>query len=109
MQKMAVILETENLLLRSTEVEFAESLLDYYSRNKAFLENVEPKRDRSFFIYQNQYDQLQKELIEESDKRSFHFYISDRGDSKTIIGCIGISNIVWGCFFILLFGIQIGQ
>ncbi|MEL7655321.1 MAG: hypothetical protein AAGU75_05360 [Bacillota bacterium] len=72
---MKFLLGTKDLLLKSSDVNLTESLLEYYLRNKAFLEEFEPKRDPSFFTYEGQYNQLEKEVVDADQKVSFHFYI----------------------------------
>ena len=86
---MNFLLRTKDLLLRPSSVDFTESLLEYYLRNKTFLEKFEPKRAPSFFIYEIQYNQLEKEISDEDEKSSFRFYIFEKGDDNKIIGCIG--------------------
>lgn len=104
---MKFLLGTKDLLLKSSDVNLTESLLEYYLRNKAFLEEFEPKRDPSFFTYEGQYNQLEKEIVDADQKVSFHFYIFKKNDDKKIIGCIGLNNIVWGSFLSCFLGYKL--
>ena len=104
---MSFLLKTKDLLLRPSSINLTESLLEYYLRNKIFLEKFEPKRDPSFFTYESQYNQLEKEISDEEKKSSFRFYIFEKGDDNKIIGCIGLNNIVWGCFLSCFLGCKL--
>jgi [ribosomal protein S5]-alanine N-acetyltransferase len=95
---MAATLETNDLILRPADMKFAESVLRYYRRNQAFLEPFEPKRDPAFFTYERQEAALRQEVAAARRKSAFRFYIWTKADPQTVIGRIGLSNIVWGCF-----------
>lgn len=106
---MTFVLKTGDLILRSSDINFAKGLLDYYQRNQSFLERFEPKRDDSFYTFESQYIQLKKE-IEDADKRTtFRFYAFHKNDDKKIIACIGLSNIVWGNFMSCFLGYKMDK
>lgn len=105
---MANILQTGDLILRPSDVCFAKNLLDYYVRNKDFLEGFEPKRDESFYTCENQSAQLQCEMTETENRQTYHFYIFQK-DSPEIIGCIGLNNVVWGCFLSCFIGYKLDR
>lgn len=102
-----MIFEATDIILRPANIEFAENLLEYYIRNKAFLEDFEPKRDVSFYTLKNQKEQLQQEMTDADKKSASRFYISTKEDARTIIGCIGLNNIVWGCFLSCFLGYKL--
>ena len=95
---MAVTLETHDLILRSADAAFAESLLRYYVKNEDFLRDFEPKRDAAFYTLAYQEAALKRETAEAENKTTFRFYIFSKEDEKTVLGSVGLSQIVWGCF-----------
>lgn len=102
-------LETKDLILRPADRAFAEPLLAYYRRNKSFLEEFEPKREPSFYTYKEQYEQLCRESLEAENKTAFRFYLSARENTETIIGSIGVSQIVRGCFLSCYLGYKLDR
>lgn len=90
--------ETERLLLKVLDKSYAQLVLDYYLRNKSFLEEWEPIKSEEFYTKEYQEEQLDKELSNIENKRSFRLWIFKKGDSSKIIGSVGFSNIVWGAF-----------
>lgn len=104
---MARVLETKDLLLQSPNVESAKYLLEYYFRNKTFLEDFEPNRECSFFTYENHYNQLQKEAVDFDLQNAYRFYIFPKNDDKKIIGSISLNNVVWGCFLSCFLGYKL--
>lgn len=104
--EMTDILQTGNLILRPADVSFAETLLNYYIRNKDFLERFEPKRDEVFYTCEGQSTQLQSEMAETQNKQSYHFYISEKNSSE-IIGSVGLNSVVWGCFLSCFIGYKL--
>lgn len=87
---------------------FAEQLVDYYKRNKNFLENFEPIRSEEFFSLEYQQTMLKKEISEYNEKKSFRFYIIYTIQHK-IIGMIGLNNIVWGAFCSAFLGYKLDK
>jgi [ribosomal protein S5]-alanine N-acetyltransferase len=91
-------LETTDLILRTADPAFADSLVQYYRRNQAFLEAFEPKRNEAYFTRANQKALLRQEAADEADQKGFRFYVFLKADPQTVIGSVGMSQIVWGCF-----------
>ena len=106
---MAFTLQTDDLVLKTAEVSFAESLLNYYKRNQSFLEAFEPKRDAHFYTLEFQEAQLQHDVADILGKTGFRFYIFLKSDLNTIIGSIGLSNIVWGGFLSCFLGYKLDE
>ena len=73
----------------------AESLVNYYKRNKEHLEHFEPQRDDSFFTYE-----AQKDILLESYRQLMNGSSCDMGIfiKDNLIGKIKVSNIVYGVF-----------
>lgn len=106
---MAFSIQTEDLILKTAEVSFAESLLAYYKRNREFLEAFEPKRDAHFFTLEFQEAQLQHDIAAILQKTGVRFYIFPNDEPDTVIGSVGLSNIVWGSFLSCFLGYKLDE
>lgn len=106
---MAIMLETRDLILRTADTAFTDSLLAYYLRNKDFLEVYEPTRDAGFYTPAYQKALLTHDIEALEQKSDYRFYIFLRGDEQTIIGSITLSNIVWGGFLSCFLGYKLDQ
>lgn len=95
---MEKVYETERLILKVLEKSCAEMVLDYYLRNKSFLEEWEAIKSAEFYTKEYQEKQLESELSNIENKRSFRVWLFKKEDSSRIIGSIGFNNIVWGAF-----------
>lgn len=76
----------------------AEKVCEYYATNMDFLRSFEPERNEEFFTPRFQRDALEQEVKLRNEKRSYRFYIVSNDEPETIIGTIGLSNIVWRAF-----------
>lgn len=90
--------ETERLILGVLDKSYADLLVDYYLRNKLFLEKWEPIKSDVFYTKEYQEEQLENELTNIENKRSLRLWIFKKGNSDRIIGSVSFSNIVWGAF-----------
>ena len=106
---MAFTLQTQDLILKTAELPFAESLLAYYQRNRTFLEEFEPKRDAHFYTLEFQEAQLQHDIADILGKNGVRFYIFTKADPGTIIGSVALSNIVWGSFLSCFLGYKLDE
>lgn len=95
---MQKVYETERLILKVLDRSHANLVLDYYLRNKSFLEEWEPAKSELFYTRLYQEKLLDKELSDFENKRSFRLWIFKKNDMNRIIGTVGFSNIVWGAF-----------
>lgn len=95
---MQKLYETERLVLRVLDKSYAELVLDYYLRNKLFLAEWEAVKGEEFYSKQYQEKQLDKELSDMEDGRSFRLWLFKRQDESRIIGSVGFNNIVRGAF-----------
>ncbi len=95
---MELRLETRDLELRAAHTARAGALLDYYQRNRAFLAPWEPRREEAFYTLAAQYEQLEQEMRQAETGTAFRFYLTRREEPEQIIGGIGLSSIVRGCF-----------
>lgn len=95
---MIDFLQSRDLILKPAYTALAKGLLDYYLRNKAFLESFEPRRDDEFFTHAHHFASLEREIQQAEQNCEFHYYIARKSNPDEIIGTISLSNVVWGCF-----------
>lgn len=95
---MQRVYETERLVLKVLDKTYAELVLDYYLRNKIFLEEWEPVKSEEFYKRFHQEEQLDKELVNIENGNSFRLWIFKKDDDRRIIGSVGFNNIVRGVF-----------
>lgn len=90
-----IVFRSKNLLIRNLTPEDDKQLLNYYVRNKKYLENFEPKRDFQFYTLE-----VQNNILIESYRQLLNGVALDFGIFKNerLIGKIKISNIVYGIF-----------
>lgn len=89
---------TKRLLLVLAEPSLAAAVADYYRRNKAFFEAVDPKRDDTFFTEEYQRRVLQMDQENADRAAGFRFYLCLKEKPEEIIGMVALNNIVWGSF-----------
>ena len=106
---MAAILMTPDLLLKPADVAFTNALLDYYLRNKEFLEPFEPKRSAAFYTFEHQEALLRQDMQAAAAKTGIRFYLFPRDDAHRIVGSVGLSNILWGSFLSCFLGYKLDQ
>lgn len=91
----SIVFKSKNLLIRNLTPEDDKELLNYYVKNKKYLENFEPKRDFQFYTLE-----VQNNILMESYRQLLNGVAIDFGIFKDekLIGKIKISNIVYGIF-----------
>ena len=90
--------ETERLILKTLNKINAPALLDYFKRNKDFLEPWEVERDKDFFTVD-----CMALLINDDNEglkagHTLRLWISKREDPQKIIGSVAITSITRGAF-----------
>ena len=100
--------ETERLILRTISIKEAELLQDFLKRNRAFLEEWEPKREDGFFAIDNIRNIIKCELEINSSKNGLSLYIFKK-DEKRIIGNVKLNNIVYGVFLSCFAGYKLDK
>lgn len=90
-----LLLKGRNLELRVLTPENGEEMLNYYIRNREFLQSFEPAREESFYTLE-----VQKRILIESYKQYLNGTTLNLGIYKDnfFIGKIKLSNIVMGIF-----------
>lgn len=102
-------MKNKYIQLVPADLSFAESVVDYYKRNRAFLEDFEPMRNEEFFSGKYQQEILKNEMLAYKEKTSFRFYIMPIEHPTKIIGIIGLNNVVWGAFCSAFLGYKLDK
>jgi ribosomal-protein-alanine N-acetyltransferase len=92
---MNFIRKTNRMSLVQLDASSCELVVDYFLRNREFLEPWEMVRDESFFTAEFQAELLQKEMKLFEDGQQFKVWMLYE---KRIIGSIALNNIVRGAF-----------
>lgn len=108
---MNMTYETDRLLLRVLDESSAGILLDYYARNKDFLEEWELKRTDDFYTLEAQAAQLQKEYKDFEEERALRLWLFKKDDTEKnrTIGVIAFNNIVRGAFLSCFLGYKLDK
>lgn len=91
-------MKNQLIQLMPADLSLAELAVDYYKRNREFLEAFEPVRDEKFFSLEHQREIIKQEMLQWEEKTAFHFYIMPVRQPDRIIGMIGLNNVVWNAF-----------
>lgn len=100
--------ETEQLVLRTLSVDEAPLLQDYLERNRAFLEEWEPKREDGFYAIDNIRNIIKSETEVNVSKNGLSLYIFKKEENR-IIGNIKLNNIVYGVFLSCFAGYKLDK
>jgi [ribosomal protein S5]-alanine N-acetyltransferase len=95
---MTRIYETERLILKVLDKSYSQQVLDYYLRNKYFLEEWEAVKSEEFYTKKYQEEQLDKELAVIENNGAFRLWLFKKEDESRIIGSVGFNNNVRGAF-----------
>jgi len=97
---MKRVYETDRLILKVLDETNSPQVLDYYMRNRDFLEEWELKRSNDFYTLEAQAAQLSNEFKDFEEKRALRLWIFKKEDEECsrAIGLIAFNNIVWGAF-----------
>lgn len=90
--------KTSRLILKSPSLDDAHKILDYYDRNRSFLEAYEPSREPYFYTLSHQKRLLQAEIESMTRGHSKRLWLALKSSPDQFIGSIGLSNIVYGAF-----------
>lgn len=108
---MRKVYETDRLMLKILDETNSPQVLDYYMRNRDFLEEWEPKQPNDFYTLEAQAAQLRNNSKEFEEKRALRLWIFKKGDKEgsRIIGTIAFNNIVWGAFLSCFLGYKLNK
>lgn len=103
------VFDTQRLTLKVLGESCAQAVLDYYLRNRAFLEEWEPVRSEAFYTPEYHREQLKKDLALAKNKTGLRLWIFKKGDQSKVIGSVAFNNIVWGAFLSCHLGYKLDQ
>ena len=108
---MGKVYETERLILKVLDDTFSGQVLDYYIRNKDFLEEWEPKRPAEFYTLESQAAQLKAEYRDFEENRALRLWIFKKvkPEEDRAIGLIAFNNIVRGAFLSCFLGYKMDK
>ncbi|MEN8905845.1 MAG: GNAT family N-acetyltransferase [Clostridiales bacterium] len=95
---MSYTYKTKRLILKVLSEDDVNFVLDYYIRNREFLDEWEMKKDNSFYTTEVQKSNLQRDLKDYKEGRLLRFWIFKKEEKEKIIGSVAFSNIVRGAF-----------
>lgn len=106
-----VFIPTERLVLRTVGTAFAARVLDYQRRNREFFRPWRPADSEAFFTLEAQQERLQHDRRLRRQGLGVRLWVFDRADRRfaTVIGDIGLSNIVRGAFQSCHLGYEIDE
>lgn len=96
---MKKVYETDRLILRVLDKSYADLVLDYYLRNKNFLEEWEDVKSKEFYTKQYHEAQLEKDGSDCENSRALRLWVFKKEDGSRVIGSVAFNNIVKGAFF----------
>ncbi|MFZ7131390.1 MAG: GNAT family N-acetyltransferase [Eubacteriales bacterium] len=94
---MQKIHETERLILKIIDHTYLDLVLKYYLKNKLFLNEWEPTKDKDFFTTEFLIKQLKNDYIGFTNRSSIRFWIFTK-KNNTMIGNLAFTNIIRGAF-----------
>ncbi len=105
---MQRVIKTERLKLTTLDETCAGDVLDYYSRNRDFLEEWEPKRGEVFYTDAFHREELIRERQCMDEGSMLKLWICKIGEEK-LIGFASFSNIVRGPFLSCFLGYKLDK
>lgn len=99
--------ETERLILRVLDKSDAELVMDYYLRNKKFLEEWDAVRPEEFYTRGFHEKHLEQDTLRMENKNTLRFWIFKKEERNRIIGTVCFDNIVWGVFLSCFLGYKL--
>ena len=102
-------MKNQYIKLVPVNISLTEQVVDYYKRNRTFLEAFEPIRNEEFFSFEHQQKVLKNEMLGHEEKTAFRFYIIPVEQPTVIIGVIGLNNVIWGAFCSAFLGYKLDK
>lgn len=103
------VFETERLIIKSSDTDLTEQLLDYYYRNKDFFAKYEPERGNSYFTPEYQRALLAQEVRNMDNLTGAYYYYFLKDDPERIIGSLSFSRIRREPYASTIFGYNIDE
>jgi ribosomal-protein-alanine N-acetyltransferase len=105
---MQRVIKTQRLVLKTLDESGTGDVLDYYLRNRNFLEEWEPKRGEDFYAETFHREQLIRERQCMDEGSMLKLWICKTGEEK-LIGFASFSNIVRGSFLSCFLGYKLDK
>lgn len=102
-------MENKKIRLVLAEESMAEQAAEFCKRNQEFWRSFEPERSGEYFTARYQRELLRKGEEERRNGRAFRFFIKESGAPDRIIGSIGLSGVVRGCFLSCYLGYKMDK
>ncbi|GFZ29822.1 alanine acetyltransferase [Clostridium zeae] len=106
---MQKLYETERLILKILDETDAGQVLDYYMRNRDFLEEWEATKDEEFYKKETHETQLKNDFENISKENMLRLWIYTKEDENKVIGTLAFSNIVRGAFWSCFLGYKLDE
>ena len=106
---MEKVYETDRLILKTLDRCYAGAVLDYYERNKLFLEEWEAVKSDDFYTLQYHEELLDKEKAGIENNNLLKLWVFKKEDASRVIGCIVFNNIIKGAFLSCHLGYKLDQ
>jgi len=91
------IIKTKRLILKNLDENAAVEVLDYYQRNREFLNEWEASKNNKYFTLKHQIKLLKKQKLKMENGTLFRFWIYKKANNK-LIGSVAFNNIIRGAF-----------
>ncbi|EGJ11271.1 GNAT family N-acetyltransferase [Rubrivivax benzoatilyticus] len=101
-------IETSRLNLLTPEEVSAEAVQRYFVANRAFLADWEPRRSDDYYDLPTISKMVEAQQEQFRARTGVNFYLTRQGSAE-VIGTIGFSNIVYGCFLSCFLGYRSSQ
>ncbi len=106
---MALIYDTNRLMLMLPTRYHLDGLLDYHTRNKDFLEIWEPERPHDFYTLKYQKNWIKNEIKEANKLVGITFLLAKKDEPERLIGAVRLSNILYGNFCSAFLGYRLDK
>lgn len=101
--------ETKRLILKVLHPNYASMVLDFYEKNKDFLEPFEPARQHNFYTLDFQRANLSHEYSSFLNSTYIRIWLFEKENLETPIGTVCFSNFLHGAFCNCMLGYKIDQ
>lgn len=101
---MEMYYETKRLILKLLHENSAPDVLNFYIKNKAVFENIEPDRPQNFYTIDYQSALLRCEFQLALKQHTLRFWVFHKNRPEQIIGTISFQNIVRSVYQSCLIG-----
>ena len=90
---MSLIVSTERLILRTSDTDYTENILEYFKSNRTYFEKYEPAHPDIYYTPESMRDTLDREIKQIERGLCFYYYVSTKSDPSKIIGSIAFVRI----------------